>query len=567
MNKKKIYILIGILIIVIIIICMFIFKDNEEDISSVSKIDSSVDLDNGEEKVDWDSLDRENISLDNKSLEITDGGVYILSGNIDDGSVMVDTNGDVKLILDNVNIKNNSGSAIIIESANNVIIEIDDNSVNTLEDGSSYENTEYDGCIYSRDDLVIQGNGTLKVISNYLDGIVSNDDLKIVSGTYIIDSRDDSIRGKDSVYIVDGNFTIDSGADGIKSTNDTDSSKGYINIENGNFKINSLEDGIQAESKLIINNGEFDIKTSSGSGSLASAIDRYFYGGVSYDDTSAKGLKSGDNLVINGGSFIIDSKDDSIHSNNYVGISGGNVIIGSGDDGIHADEDVIIDAGKITINKSYEGIEGSNITINGGEIKVISNDDGVNISGGKDLSSVNGRPGENRMSSSSGVLTINGGSLYVNAMGDGLDANGSIKINGGNIFVDGPTDSGNGSLDYDISFDINGGEFIAVGSSGMAQNISDSSKQYSVMFNLGSTYEGKISLVSNDEVVFEYKPEKKYQSVIISSSKLKKDNDYTLVIDAEEIDTIKIESITNVNGNSFGGMMPGGHGGYGPGRR
>lgn len=560
MNRKKIYI-ISIILVVIIFGCIFIFRDNKEDINSVGAIDSSVDLDNGEEKVDWDSLDSSMIKLDNKSLSITKSGVYTISGSITNGSIIVDTDGDVKLILDNVNITNTDGPAIIVENANNVIIEIGDGSTNTIEDGDSYSNTEYDGCLFSRDDLILQGNGTLKVISNYADGIVSNDDLKIVSGTYIINSQDDGIRGKDSVYIVDGEFTINSGADGIKSTNDMDDTKGYVNIDNGIFNIESGEDGIQAETKLIINNGVFNIKTSDGSGSSASAIDKYFYGGTSYDDTSSKGFKSVDNLVIKNGTIEINSKDDAIHSNNYVGISNVVIKISSGDDGIHADEDIIIDGGNIDISKSYEGIEGSNITINNGEINIIASDDGINISGGNDSSSVNGRPGQNYMSSSSGTLTINNGTIYVDATGDGLDANGNIVMNGGNVYVDGPTNGGNGALDYDTSFDINGGEFIAVGSSGMALNASDSSRQYSVMFNLSDIYFGKVSLVDETgNIVFEYIPKKKFQSIVLSNNKLEKGKNYTLIIDNEEIDTISVNSITNMSGYSSGMGMPGSNG-------
>lgn len=560
MDKKKIFIIIGI-VVVIVIGCIFVFRvrDDDEVVTSVNAIDDNVDLDNGEEKVDWDSLDNSLVELDNKSLEITKEGIYTISGSINNGSIIVDTTGDVKLILDNVSITNDSGPAIIVESANNVIIELADGSSNSLEDGSSYDNTEYDGCIFSRDDLVLQGSGSLKVISNYLDGIVSNDDLKIVSGTYIIDSADDGIRGKDSVYIVNGNITINSSADGIKSTNDTDSTKGYVNIDNGNITINSGEDGIQAETKLIINNGTLNIKTSSGSSSSSSAIDRYFYGGASYDDTSAKGLKAGDNLVIKGGTVEIDSKDDAVHSNNYVGISSGTIKISSGDDGVHADEDLIIDGGNITISKSYEGLEASNITINNGNISIVASDDGINISGGNDSSSVNGRPGQNNMSSSSGILTINDGVIYVDAAGDGLDANGSIEMNGGVVSVDGPTDNGNGPLDYDKSFDINGGTFIAVGYSGMALNASSSSKQYSVMFNLSNTYSGKITLKDKSgNSVFEYSPSKKYQSIVISSSKLEKGNTYTLLIDGDEVDTISVDSITNSSGYSYGNGMGGG---------
>ncbi len=560
-KKKKIIILCGLLIIILSLVFIFILKEDEK-VTSVTSIDDIVDLDNGDEDIIWDSLDSYQLSLNNKTVTINDSGVYTLSGSISNGSLIVKTKGDVKLIFNNISINNESGPAVIIEEANNTVIELADDSINKLSDGNSYENSEYDGCIYSKDDLIFQGNGTLDVISNYLDGIVSNDDLKIVSGTYIIDSKDDSIRGKDSVYIISGDFTINSDADGIKATNDTDTSKGYINIDGGNFEINSQEDGIQAETKLIINDGTFNIKTASGSGSSASAIDRYFYGGGSYDDTSSKALKAGDNLVIKGGSFIINSKDDAIHSNNYIGISLGSINISSGDDGIHADKDIIIDDGKVEIKKSYEGIEASNITINNGDISIVAADDGINISGGNDGSSVGNRPGANNFSSSNGKLIINGGKIYVNASGDGLDANGSIEVNAGNVSVEGPTDNGNGPLDYDREFLINGGSFVAMGSSGMAQNASDNSKQYSVMFYLNNTYDGGlITLEDNDgNVIFEYEASKKIQCILISTSKIIEGNSYIMKVNDEEIDKIMVSDIINSNSGFGIGMNGGGPG-------
>ena len=44
---------------------------------------------------------------------------------------------------------------------------------------------------------------------------------------------------------------------------------------------------------------------------------------------------------------------------------------------------------------------------------------------------------------------------------------------GGTVLVNGPTNNGNGSLDYDETFDISGGTLVAAGSAGMAQMPSD----------------------------------------------------------------------------------------------
>lgn len=571
--KKKIILLIAVLVVVSIGLEVLILSRQKEEITedkvkTTKEIDTEVNLDNGDEKINWNSLDEKELKLNNKSLEITNPGIYTLSGNISNGSITINTSGSVKLILDNVSIKNDDGPAIVILEADNAIIELKEDTVNTLEDSKKYSSEEYDGCIFSKDDLIFQGTGTLNVKSNNLDAIVSNDDLKIIDGIYNIISNDDGIRGKDSVYIKNGTFNIESVSDGIKSTNDTDQEKGYINIENGIFNINSGEDGIQAETKIIIYNGTYNVMTSDGSSSKNSAIQNEFYGGNNYDNTSAKALKANDNLVIKNGTFTIDSKDDAIHSNNYLGIETGKITISSGDDGIHADKEIIIDGGTIKINQSYEGIEASDVTINGGNINVKSNDDGINISGGNDNSSIGGRPGQNPFSTTNGgILKITGGMIYVDASGDGLDANGSITITGGKVYVDGPTNSGNGALDYDKTFEINGGEFIAVGASGMAQGASSSSSQYSLMFNI-SNYDGKITLEdSSNKVIFNYSPSKEYSSIVLSNDKLKKDEIYTLKIDGKEVATLKVDQINSIYGNSQSGMQGGNRPGGRPGRR
>ena len=95
-------------------------------------------------------------------------------------------------------------------------------------------------------------------------------------------------------------------------------------------------------------------------------------------------------------------------------------------------------------------------------------------------------------------IEVNGGKLTVDASGDGIDSNGSIKITGGETYISGPTDNGNGSLDYNTTAVIEGGIVIAAGSSGMAQTFSDSSSQNFVTVFLSDTEsaETKISLTA-----------------------------------------------------------------------
>lgn len=559
MKKEKSFIYILAIIFILTIIGVFVYYFISKNTlkptnASVKDLDTNVTLDTSDEKLIWSNYEKREINLE-KSITITEGGVYNLSGTIEDGLITIKTDKEVLLNLNNVSITNSNGPAIYIESANTVVISTILNTTNTLTDSVNYSGFDEDveGVIYSKDDLVLEGEGTLIINGKKTDGIVSKDDLKINSGTYLINTADDGIRGKDSLYILDGTFTINSSGDGIKSTNDTESDKGYVKIENGTFNIKSTLDGIQAETKVLISGGIFNIET--GGGSINSSTNSGWgtWGKTTtIDSKSAKGIKGQDNIVLTGGTYNLDTSDDAIHSNSYIGINGGTYTISSGDDGIHADKELIVDSGEIDITKSYEGLEAETITINNGTISVISSDDGLNAAGGNDSSAMN-RPGSSpKEINSKSTLTINGGNIYVNASGDGLDANGTIYINGGYIIVDGPSNSGNGALDYDTECIVTGGTLIALGTGGMSQGISNSSTQYGILINLSNNYSGgtKISILdSNDKELLSYTSNKSFSSIVYSSNNLSKGK-YTLKINDNAYLNVEINNISTTIGNS-----------------
>ncbi len=561
--KKKIILIIAVIFILLlgIIIYIKLTKQTEQYNSTTKDINMDINTDDGDQKIDWDNYNIKEIA---DNLTITSGGIYTLTDTIN-GCVIIDTDDNVKLILDNVTINNTNGPAIYIKQASDVVIELKEETVNTLIDGNTYlDYEEVDGVIYSKSDLTFEGTGVLKITANYLDGIVSKDDLKFISGNYIINSQDDAIRGKDSVYIQNGTFTITAKGDGIKSTNDTDSDKGFIKIEDGTFNITSELDGIQAETKLLIQNGTFNIKTGGGSSNVSTSSNWGNWGRIdSVSQTaSAKGLKASNNLVIEDGTFTLDTSDDSIHSNNSIGIENGTFLISSGDDGIHADTELIIDGGTIDISKSYEGIESGKITINSGKISIVSSDDGINIAGGNDASSLN-RPGQNSFTNSSKyILTINGGEIYVNANGDGIDINGCGYVYGGEIIVDGPSDSGNSALDYDSTFEVNGGTLLAISTNGMFQGISSNSSQYnvSIYFNSIISSGSTISITDENETeIILHTTIKNSSAIAFSSSQLKKGSTYKVKIDNETYTTFTVNSITTTVGNGHNQInnMPG----------
>lgn len=509
--------------------------------------------------IDWKSATAKTITLNGSSIEvkgtgvaasgstasITASGIYVISGKLTDGSITVNVDkkkdtGVIYLVLNNAQINSKTSAPIWIYEGKKVVILLADGTSSTVTAGSAVVQNadgEPSAAIYSKADLTITGNGKLTVDADFNDGITSKDDLKITSGTIIIDAVSDGLVGKDGVSIAGGTFTINAGKDGIRATNDKDEGKGSVVIHGGTFTIKAGGDGIQAYSLLQIEGGDFSITTGGGYPGRSISTGNEGFGpkmptaaaATATADESMKGIKAEKKLVINAGNISISSYDDSIHSNYDIEINGGTIEARSGDDGVHAENSLTVNAGNLIISNSYEGLEGAIITINNGNTYVNSTDDGFNVN-------VNG-----------GKLVINGGSLKIVAGGDGLDSNGSIVMTGGTAYVDGPTASNNGSLDYQGSFLISGGTLVASGSSGMAQAPSSSSSQPSVLMYYTNTQAAGTAIVLKDasgDKVVEFTPSKQYSSVAISSPLLKVGSTYTLYSGGKELVKLTLSSIT-----------------------
>ena len=249
--------------------------------------------------------------------------------------------------------------------------------------------------------------------------------------------------------------------------------------------------------------------------------------------TSTKGIKADGALQILGGDYNINSADDAFHTNSTLEIRDGNMEIATGDDGMHADDALVISDGDINITESYEGIEGLTSTIDGGNISIVSSDDGLNAAGGADSSGFGGMGTDMFASNDDIWIEINGGYLYILAGGDGVDSNGNLTINGGEVYIDGPSDGGNSAIDYgdNAAAYINGGIAVAVGSSDMVEAFDDSSEQavMSVSVSAGSAGD-EIKLLDGDgNELISFTAAKTYDAVIISTADLAQGETYTLV--------------------------------------
>lgn len=607
--------------------------EDETDTSNISKFEIDPDYTADELDYDYDeaevvaiTLNGDNISckssdvkIDGSTITIQKAGTYLLSGTLTDGNIIVDSDDkeNVRLIFNGVEISNSTTTPLYIKNAEKTILTLVDGTENTLSDGENYilddeSNNEPNGTIFSKDDLVINGLGSLTVNANYNHGIQSKDLLKIISGNIDITSVGDAIIGKDGVIVKEAVINIESQEDGIKATK-VEENKGYIYLDNPEITIKAKKDGIQAVTCLYVQDGKYNIETGETNENSQSNSD-------TSTDYSRKGMKAGVNITIENGEYTIDSEDDGIHSNNSITVNAGTVNIASKDDGVHADTELTINNGDIKVSESDEGLEAKYITINDGNIDITTSDDGINASSGSSTTLDSGNaPGagnrpelptnengeedanagnrpempanensENTLGnngrmmpgggqggfdeSDGSELVINGGIVHVNAGGDGIDSNGTITINGGEIYVDGPTSGGDGALDYADTCEINGGILVAAGSIGMAIAPTSGSTQYSVNAAFSKTYNGETKVTVKDSSgneVLTYTPAKNFQSFVFSTDKLKSGETYTIYAGDTQEGTFTVSDITTTVGNvssGMGGGKPGGMQGGRPGK-
>ena len=496
------------------------------------------------------------------TVTITKKGIYRVTGTSDGVTILVnDTtkSGNIYLVLDGVAMTN-TAACIQVDACDKVILQcVGENAL--ISAGAPTDSV--DGTIYAKDDLTINGRGTLTV-SSARHGIVCKDDLKITGAAVDVTADAIGLQAGDSLRIGGGCVNIAAGHDGMQIKNKDGNS--YFYMESGVLTVDAGYDGIDvgtdgdAEFSGFIRLSGGELHLTAGGGSSNSKD----------NSTSQKGLKCDGDIYIGDVTLAVSSADDAVHSGATISVTNGGLTLSSSDDGIHADSTLSVSGGTIDVTKSYEGLEAYVIDISGGDIRVYAGDDGLNAAGGSDSGSDEWTPWGPRGSGSSGTLYIRGGNIYINASGDGLDSNGSIYVSGGITIVEGPTNGGNGALDKgdgsDCVAEITGGTVLALGALEMAENF-DSGSQCAALVTLSGNAGAAVTV--DDGSGFTFTTTKPFRCAVYSSPNMTVGNRYTISAGASsaEMDFTNGQFYSTAGGmggpGGFGGGPGGAPGGFG----
>ena len=315
------------------------------------------------------SSDSDRVTVSGGTVSVNGPGTYLVSGTLDNGGIVVnaDKQDKVQLVLSGASISSETGAAIYVAQADKVFVTLAEGTSNTLKNTGRFadaQDSEIDAVIYAKDDLTLNGSGSLTITSPAGHGIAGKDDVIITGGSYAITTAESAVTANDTLAVADGSLQITTEKDGLHSENNDDDTLGVIYITGGSFTIRAGDDAVHAESLLQIDGGSFDI-------------------------SAAEGLEA-TYVRINDGRIGITATGDGVNaahkSSAYtptVEISGGTltVTMGPGDtDGIDSNGNLIITGGTVNVTANsafdYDGtasFTGGTVIINGQQVDTLPN--------------------------------------------------------------------------------------------------------------------------------------------------------------------------------------------------
>ena len=532
---------------------------SEQDLSWDTSSETAIDLSN--------PTATDGVTVEDGTLTITKAGTYKLSGEYQ-GQIKVETadSDAVRLVLDNANITNSSGAALNVVNADEVILYSASGTTNTISDGADYTATgedDPDAVVYSKADLTIAGEGTLKVNGNHEDGIHTSDGLVIASGTLEVNAANTGIKGKDYVDILGGTITVTAQQDGIKSTNDTDEGQGWTRLSNGTVTVNAGDDGFKASRVVEISGGSLTVEQSD-EGIEAQYIN--VSGGdvnvTSADDGMNASLKTSDSESTDSSANTSDAANQQQNNQQQGSLPGEQqngtsnqqqqgtgqppAMSGTSQDG--TSQNGTTGTGQQQNNTQNQGNQnmGQPPAMPGGNAQDGTSQNGTTGTGQQGM----GQPPQGGMPGGGGggtfevvdaAINVSGGNITVNAEGDGIDSNGVTTLSGGTLIVNGPSQGGNAALDTNGDLLLNGATVLSGSTADMFEAPStNSTSGYLKLTNSSGFEQGSTVQVadSSGKVVANYKVTKSnVQLVLVSSSSIVKGQSYTVYTTTSAVDS------------------------------
>ena len=368
--------------------------------------------------------------LSNDVTTITSAGSYILTGAYAGITVSVGNGETVHLFLNDATISGGTGIAVSnTNKKSTLIITACENTENEVASKGDDVNA-----IHVKGTLKINGTGTIKV-SAKKNGIKVSKGLSIADSTINLTAGNHALSAR---FIETENAKINvlsAEKDALNAECDDETqeftlNEGYVSLKNSKIIASVSGDGIQADTFVYITGGSVDIETSatfvSYSAESMAAYDlseddfRYIKSGDTYkkvaDDVATKGaryamIQSAKGIKCGEIKYEIDGTEYAVtkNSNYFIVIDGTRVKIDSSDDAIHTNS--------------------GNVLIKGGTLDLTTLDDGIHAD---ELVKIDG--GEITVNGSyegieGAYVEIGGGTIYITASDDGINAASDDGIN------------------------------------------------------------------------------------------------------------------------------------------
>lgn len=295
------------------------------------------------------ACDSSAVTVEGSTITITAEGVYLLSGTLTDGQIVVNAGetDKVQLVLKGADITSSTSAqpgghggwskgtppdAPDTQAAATQAPQVQTTAAQTETTQTETTQTKTDTTdstsqkgIKAEGGLVV--NGGVFTMDTVDDGLHTGADLLVTAGEFTLSSGDDAVHSDAALTIQNGIFTIPYCYEGLEGLS--------ITIEDGTFTITSHDDGLNA----------------------AGGADSSGFGGFGAGPQDAFSADSDSFIVINGGTFTVVSSGDCIDSNGDMTINGGTLDLtcnGSGDTALDCDGTFTHNGGDLTTNDGSE---------------------------------------------------------------------------------------------------------------------------------------------------------------------------------------------------------------------